>query len=254
MSLEKEVDARYVAVVMRVKNRFTVFSWIGGVAVAVFVVVALTDALKVPGETMSSTERTVSGHAVAGNLRPEQTAPRVKGDPKSLVVQRDELPGEFALVGGESKGAGEFAQLYFNPQALVASDDTNEGLLGVIVNLTLLDDLQAARARFVAQGGLDTSSVLQDVRSSTPGAVPREVTPYPMTVSGTDRVIAFQVHYVLQGTEVYEYRVRIIVGNALVNLIISARATTDGVQPATLERHARAIVDRQVARLTAARG
>ena len=148
----------------------------------------------------------------------------MKGDPKSLVVQLDELPGEFTMVAGESKGAGEFAQVYFNPQAFLATIDASAGLLGVIVNLMLLDDLQAARARFVAQGGLDSNSVLQDVRSSTPGAVPKEVAPYSVTVPGTDRVLAFRVHYVLQETEVYEYRFRIIVGNALVNLIISGRA------------------------------
>lgn len=237
------------------KNRLTLFLWVGGVAAAaIFAAVALTDARKVPSETMSSTVPTVSGHATAENLGRGRTARLVKGDPKSLVVQLDELPGEFTMVAGESKGAGEFAQVYFNPQAFLATNDASAGLLGVIVNLTLLDDLQAARARFVAQGGLDSNSVLQDVRSSTPGAVPREVAPYSVTVPGTDRVLAFRVHYVLQETEVYDYRVRIIVGNALVNLIISARATADGGQPANLERHARTIVDRQVARLTAARG
>ena len=238
-------------------NRLTLFLWVGGVAAAaaaIFAAVALTEARKVPSESMSSTEPTVSGHAAAENLGRERTARRVKGDPKSLVVQRDELPGEFTMVAGESKGAGEFAQVYFNPQAFLATNDASAGLLGVIVNLTLLDDLQAARARFVAQGGLDSNSVLQDVRSSTPGAVPKEVAPYSVTVPGTDRVLAFRVHYVLQETEVYEYRFRIIVGNALVNLIISGRATADAEQPANLERHARTIVDRQVARLTAARG
>lgn len=237
------------------KNRLTLFLWVGGAAAAaIFAAVALTDARKVPSETVSSTEPTVSRHATAENLGRERTAQLVKGDPKSLVVQRDELPGEFAMAGGEPKGAGEFAQIYFNPQALIATDDASAGLLGVIVNLTLLEDLQAASARFIAQGGLDTNSVLQHVRSSTPGAVPRDAVPYLVTVPGTDRVLAFLVHYVLQDTEVYEYRVRIIVGNALVNLIISARATADGGQPANLERHARTIMDRQVARLTAARG
>ncbi len=236
------------------KNRLTLFLCVGVVAAAIFVAVVLTDARKVPSETMSSTESTVSGHAAAGNLGQERPARRVQGDPKSLVVQRDDLPGEFAMVGGESKGTGEFAQIYFNPQAYLATNDASTGLLGVIVSLTLLDDLQAARARFVAQGGLDTNSVLQAVRSSAPGAVPRGVAPYSVTVPGTDRVLAFRVHYVLQETEVYEYRVRIIVANALVNLIISARATADGAQPANLEQQARTIVDRQVARLTAARG
>lgn len=238
------------------KNRSTLFLLVGVVvaAAAIFAAVALTAVRKVPSETMSSTESTDSGHVAAETRGQERTAGRVTGDPKSLVVQSDELPGEFAIVGGESKGAGEFAQIYFNPQAYLATNDTRAGLLGVIVNLILLDDLQAARARFVAQGGLDTNSVLEDVRSSTPGAVPREVTPYSVTVPGTDRVLAFRVRYVLQGTEVYEYRVRIIVGNALVNLIISALATADGAQPANFEQQARTIVERQVARLTAARG
>ena len=235
------------------KNKLALMLGIGGVAAAICVAVALTDAGNAPSKTSSSRKPTPGGHAASQTLGRERVQKRVKGDLKTLVVQRDELPGEFSIAGGEPKGAREFAQIYFNPQAFEATDADNAGVLGVIINLTLLDDLKAAHAKFVAQGGLEPNSVRQDVRSSTPGAVPRHVAPYSMSVPGTDRVLAFHVQYVLQETEVHEYRIRMIVGNALVNLIISARATADGGQPADFEQHARTIVNRQAARLTAAR-
>ena len=158
------------------------------------------------------------------------------------------------MIGGEPKGANEFAQIYFNPEALLATGGADQGLLGVIANLTLLADGKSAQARFTEQGGLEPSTVLEDIRSAMPGVIPHRAEPYVVSLPDTDRALAFHVHYVLQGTDVYEYRFRIIVGNAIANLIISARALGDGSESASLEKHARLIVERQVARLIAACG
>ena len=235
-------------------NKLALMLGIGGAAAAICVAVALTDAGNVPSETPSTTEPPVRAQTTSEKVGRQPTQRPVKGDLKSLVVQSGELPGEFAIAGGEPKGAREFAQVYFNPQAFQATDPASAGVLGVIVNLILLDNLKAAQTKFDAQGGLDSASVQQDVRTSTPGAVPRNAAPYSMSVPGTDRVLAFHVYYVLQGTDVHEYRIRMIVGNALVNLVISARASADGGQPTKFEQHVRSIVERQVARLNAARG
>lgn len=234
-------------------NKFAIILGIGVAAAAIIAAVALSDARKVPGETNSSSlQPTVMEPGAEQESAPKEVP--VRGDLKSLVVSADDLPGEFPIARGEAKGTDEFAQIYFNPRSFQSTDKARAGLLGVIVNLTLLDDGQAARAKYVAQGGLDADSVLEDIPTSTPGADPRGVTPYTMTLPGADRVLAFRVHYVLQGIEVYERRIRLIVGNALVNLIVSARATDAGGEPADLEQLARTIVERQVARLTAARG
>ena len=223
---------------------------VGCAAAAIFAAAALWIGCETPGDTGPSR----SMESVAQTSVRQPLARLVKGDLKSLVIQRDELPGEFSIVGGEPKGANEFAQVYFNPEALLATGAADPGLLGVIVDLMILEDGKSAQARFTTQGGLDPSAVLQDIRSSTPGAIPRRAEPYAVSLPNTDRILAFHVHYVLQGTDVYEYRFRIIVGNAIANLIISARALGDGSESASLEKHARLIVERQVARLIAACG
>ena len=205
-------------------------------------------------EKTGDTGKSRSMESVAQTSVRQPLARLVKGDLKSLVIQRDELPGEFSIVGGEPKGANEFAQIYFNPEALLGTGGADQGLLGVIANLTLLADGKSAQARFTEQGGLEPSTVLEDIRSAMPGVIPHRAEPYVVSLPDTDRALAFHVHYVLQGTDVYEYRFRIVVGNAIVNLIISARALGDGSPHASLEEHARLVVDRQVARLVAAVG
>ena len=77
--------------------------------------------------------------------------------------------------------------------------------------------------------------------------------PITSRVEGTDRTLVFRVRYELQGIDLYEYRYRLCVANALSNLIISARATAGGSEPADLPMKAQAIAARQVARLVAAR-
>lgn len=96
--------------------------------------------------------------------------------------------------------------------------------------------------------------MLKNIRNATPGAVSQSVTPYDVQVAGADRVLAFRVHYILQGAPVYEYRYRILVGNAVSNLIISALGSEAGTEPTNLKQQSEAIAERQVARLEAGRG
>lgn len=225
---------------------------VGCAAGLILAAIALRDTRKTRSDDGTSVEPTSIAYPAAPGAGPEQPVVLVRGDPDSLIVQRHELPTELVMAGGESKGPNEVSQVYFNPQAFLAADGAEPELLGVIANLTLFDDARAADDGFEAQGGLDTGSVLQHIRAATPGAVPRSVEPYRATVSGTDRLLSFRVHYELQGMGVYEYRYRVRVANAIGNLIMSARATAQGEEPAGLEQQARTIVERQVARLNAA--
>gem|GEM_PF-3123197 len=177
----------------------------------------------------------------------------VRGDPKALVIQREELPTNFTMAGGEPKGAGEYSQVYFNPHALVDESGTDTGLLGVIANLAILHAPAAATETFTDQGGLDVESVISDIRVATPGAQPLAAEPCSPTIDGTDKVLAFRVHYILNGAHVFEYRFRFRVGNAVGNLIVSALATAEGEEPATLIDRAQSIAERQVSRLNSSR-
>lgn len=204
-------------------------------------------------KVLQETQSSASSEAVKENGA--QPAKRlVRGDPKDLVIQQQDLPGQFVLGGGEAKGAGEYSRVFVNPQAYLSRGQGNVGLLGVIANLSLLDEPGAAVAQFAAQGGLDAESVLENIRNATPGAVSQSVTPYDAQVAGADRVLAFRVHCILQGAPVYEYRYRVLVGNAVSNLIISALASEAGTEPTSLKQQSDAIVERQVARLEASRG
>lgn len=177
----------------------------------------------------------------------------MRGDPRLLVVQSEDLPSQLSLGGGEYQSSNEFSQVYFNPQADLSETAANAGVMGVIVNLSLFDDAVAANTSFEAQGGLDATGVMDDIRAGAPSALPRAVELHAVTAADADRVLGFRVRYSLQGTDVCEYRYRVRVGNAVCSLIISARATAEGGEPAEFERRAQAILDRQIARLVEAR-
>lgn len=183
-----------------------------------------------------------------GNLL--KTGPLVRGDPKSLVIPVEELPTSFSLSGGERQGANEYSHVYFNPEAIDVPGDSSDDLLGVIVNISVLEDASAAERRFQAQGGLAPESIQADIRASDPEAVPHGVSQLAVALQDTDDVRAFRVHYTLKGKSIFEYRYRMRTRNAVANLIISARGTEAGNEPPTLESRAKAIVEAQAKRLT----
>lgn len=227
-----------------------VFSFI---ALVVIIAVVLPDGFwNATGPTLEQRELS-SASGSEGTNASGKTERLVRGDPRLLVVQNEDLPSQLVVGGGEYQSSNEFSQVYFNPQAYISGTTTNAELMGVIVNLSLLDDAVSANTSFTARGGLDPAAVMDDIRAAAPSALPRAVEPYAVTAADADRVLAFRVRYSLQGIDVCEYRYRVRVGNAVCNLIISARATAEGTEPAGFEGRAQAILDRQVARLVQAR-
>lgn len=177
----------------------------------------------------------------------------ISGNPRNLVLQGDDLPVRFAMSGGKPRGTHAYSHVYFNPEALLAPPGAEEKLLGVIVSLTLFPSATEADEAFTAQGGLDETAVLANVAVATPGAIAKSAAPYAITPENADRVLAFRVRYVLQDTDVVEYRLRLRVANAVANLIISSRITANGEEPATLIARVRHLTDRQLQRLESAR-
>lgn len=201
--------------------------------------------LVIVGYTQAPSRSTIQGST--GN--PLNIDPLVRGDPKSLVIPEEDLPTSFSLSGGERQSANEYSHVYFNPEAIDAPGDLSRDLLGVIVNLAVLEDANTAERRFQAQGGLAPESIEADIRASDPEAVPHKVSQLAVTLPNTDDIRAFRVHYTLRGKSIFEYRYRIRTRNAVVNLIISTRATEAENEPPTLESRAVTIVEAQAKRL-----
>ncbi|MHC4695583.1 MAG: hypothetical protein ACYTFA_02445 [Planctomycetota bacterium] len=179
----------------------------------------------------------------------------IKADPKALVIQAGDLPTDFPMTGGEAKSTNEYSHVYFNPAALTENAGADAELLGVIVNIARLGSHEEAAAKFEGQGGFDNAAVLEDIRRATPGAIPKSAERIETRLDGADRVLTFRVHYVLQNEPVYEYRYRVLVANAVANLIISARGGDGtGGEPGNLEQRARALTEKQVSRLLSALG
>jgi len=178
--------------------------------------------------------------------------PHIQGNPRDLVLQPEDLPGRFAISKGDHGQVGEYSHVYFNPQALTDPSAAGQEILGVIVNLTLLQDSLAAHQRFTDQGGLDVNSVTSSIQAQQPQATPLQVQEYSIELPGTSRVLGFRLHYVAEGAHVYEYRCRFVLGNALCNLIISSGADQKEQEPEQFAQTARAIIDRQMMRLRSA--
>lgn len=164
--------------------------------------------------------------------------------PDSLVVKAEDLPGTFTINHGESSATNEYSHVFFNPYALLDGEQRDYGLLGIIVHIKLMDSLVDARQEFIDQGGFDIEVVKADIRKATPDAKPISINPYSLSLDDADQVVAYRVHYLLQGVYVFEYRCRMMVRNRIANLIISARGTVD-IEPPELQKQAEKIFKKQ---------
>jgi hypothetical protein len=177
----------------------------------------------------------------------------VQGDTKTLIVQAEDLPGSFKIAKGDYDPAGGYSAMFFRPEVLAASEMPGGGLMGVMAKLAVRSDVAAAEQDFVASGGLDVESIKASLTKAQPAGSPADVRKARLDVEGADGSAAFRVDYVLQGTRVIEYRYRMLVGNAVANLIIMARAGREGAEPTGFEAVAEKIAKAQVDRLTKAR-
>lgn len=173
----------------------------------------------------------------------------VRGDPKALVLEVQDLPAGFQAVTEEYDGANQYTVAYFQPQALLAEDLSAVILLGVTVNLGIYGGAEAAAEQFQAQGGLDRESILSSIAEASPDATPIDVQPNLVRLPGTDQALSFRVEYAIESTHLVSYRYRFSVGNALANVIVTARTAGPGQEPSALRDRAQAIAEQQVVRL-----
>ncbi len=174
------------------------------------------------------------------------TLPAVTGQPQDLIIQLEDLPSGFVMAGEEGSSGNGYSRIYLQPEALQPSSSAN--LVGVIANFNLAPDMATAREQFSAQP-MDIATIAQDVQATMGSAGNVEVQPETVSVPGADAVAAFRVRYAIGGTPLLEYRYRLRVGNALVNLIVTA---TEG-EEANVREQALGLVQKQVERINAAR-
>ncbi len=181
---------------------------------------------------------------------PTPTLPAVTGQAENLILLLADLPGGFQLAGEDRPGGNEYSVIYLRPEALAQSSPA--GLIGVIVNLSIHADVETAREEFAAQG-MDADSIKQDVQETSGSAGGVEVQPHTASVAGADEAVAFQVRYAIGPTRLLEYRYRMRVGNAIVNLIVTAPAPATGDEPASFREQAQALAEQQVKRINDSR-
>jgi len=180
---------------------------------------------------------------------PARSRATIRGDPQDLVIQLEDLPAGFQQITGEYDGPNSYTTVYFSPESFVAEPHSEAGLLAVVTNLGIYENVAAAQEQFAAQEGLDRESIASSMLGTSGEATLIDVQPYDIQLEGTDDVRVLRVHYEIGSTALIDYRYGLIVGNAVANLFVTARALGDGGDSPTLRDQARAIVEQQVARL-----
>jgi len=178
---------------------------------------------------------------------PTPTLPPVTGQAENLIIQLADLPGGFKLAGEERPGGNAYSAIYLRPE-LLAQENPPAEMLGVIANLSIFADPAAGRAQFAAQG-MDPASIAKDLREASGATGEVDVQPHAASVAGADEVVAFRARYAIGPTRLLEYRYRILVSNAVVNLIVTAPASATEAEPAAFREQAQAVAERQVKRI-----
>jgi hypothetical protein len=166
-----------------------------------------------------------------------------------LIVKLADLPPGFSQVTEEYDGPNKYAVVYFSPEAFAAEAPSEAELMAVAANLTLHGDAAAAGEQFETEEGLDDKSIADSMASASGEATLILVQRYPVQLAGTDQAKAVRVDYEVGPMAVVDYRCRFVVGNAVVNLIATARNVGTGLDAFAVEGQAQVIAERQVERL-----
>lgn len=166
---------------------------------------------------------------------------------QALVLQSEDLPGTFAIAGGDHLPTGGYLAVFLRPSVL-ASTSPEGALLGVMASVELETGSEDAHTAFLenAEPTSIRRAIGQEARGEPIGAVQ---TLGDNPVESAQESVAFRLEYRLAGVHVVEYRFRLRMGRAVANVIISGRTGSDGQEPAALENQARSIASRQAQRL-----
>jgi hypothetical protein len=176
----------------------------------------------------------------------------VRGDPKALGLQVDDLPAGFQQVTEEYDAPSHYAVVYFSPEAFTASGPMVAALTAVAASLDLHEDVQAADNQYQTQEGLDEESIASSMAGTSGGATLVDVRPYAVQLETADRAKAVRVDYTIGSAAVIDYRTRFVVGNAVVNVLATVRVAGTEASKSPLLEEVQSIVEQQAARLAAA--
>lgn len=163
------------------------------------------------------------------------------GAPEELVLAAEDLPVSLSMSQTDSQDSG-CSVVFFEEQA-----PTHGQLWGVVVNLHVADSVEEARAHFAA------SQDVHRVGSSLPVAGPQEVVgsiQLTAQLPEADEALLFRLESRLNDIHVIEYRYRLRVGLAVVDLAVTHRAGAEGLEPPAVRDTVREIAVRQAVRLT----
>jgi hypothetical protein len=170
-----------------------------------------------------------------------------------LIVQITDLPQGFQNAAQEAQSSSEYSVVYLRPEAVTASVASGASPLGVIANVHILGDDGAAVEQLRTQGTMDSASIEADIKSTSPNVKDVEVRPADVQLAGTDDVVAVSAYYTIEPTHLLDYRYRIRVGNALVNLIVTAQIAETNADVPEFRELAHQIAQKQAERLNQAR-
>lgn len=210
--------------------------------------------LPVPTETPvpSSTPRPTS--APAPTVLPEVGAGLpVQGDPQDLVLRVDDLPPGFEPAGDESEGANIYSAIYLRAAAVTSEEASSASLLGVIINVGVYADTTNSQQQFQELSALSPETIIADLKQASPNVEAIDVEQIQVRAQGVDAATGYRVHYRVDPTRLFEYRYRVLVGNAVANLIVSARAGEEIDEPTTFRQQTLDILQKQIDRLNQAR-
>jgi hypothetical protein len=179
-------------------------------------------------------------------------AARIEGDPNDLILHLADLPPGFSQIADEYDGPNKYAVLYLSPSALDAQD-LSEPILAVVAgNLILHEDLAAVEEQYENEEGLDEGTITDSIAGTSGDATLIEVQPYPVRLAGTDQAKTVRVEYTIGPMVLVDYRYRFVMGNAVVNLIATARGVGQGRDTSSVAEQAQGLAERQVERLSEA--
>ena len=184
------------------------------------------------------------------SITPQKSGrPLVTGDPQALVLQLADLPPRFQVVSETRDAPGTYTVVYVRPEVLVLEKVSAPTLLGVIVNLAIHEDADAARREFAAKKAVGRDDILKGLEAPEGTIIGFDAQSYSPTFVDADESLAFRVEYALGPMSIVEYRYVCRVGNALVNVVLTARTSSGSDDTASFRDQADGIASKQLARL-----
>jgi len=177
----------------------------------------------------------------------------VQGDPRELVLGVEDLPPGFEPAGDELEGANVYSAIYVRAAAVTSGDASAASLLGVIVNVGVYVDTTSSQQQFQELSALSPETIIGDLKQASPNVDAIDVEQVEVRARGVDAATGYRVHYRVDPTRLVEYRYRVLVGNTVANLIVSARAGEAIGEPTTFRQQTLDILQKQIDLLNEAR-